>query len=67
MPVHLSAWQQGATAASLGMLSADCPYNADEYDFVTWHNGWSFKRYLIAKGLQPYEMQRTIYANDEDF
>ena len=54
LPLQLSAWQQGSNAAKVGMLSADCPYTPDNYDFVVWHNGWSFTRYQRARLESPF-------------
>lgn len=66
MPLHLSAWQEGADAAKAGKASTDCPYDPGDYNFVTWHNGWCFKMHLMARNL-AFKTQPTPFENDEDF
>lgn len=52
-----SCWQEGATAGRAGKQSKDCPFRAQNYDFVTWHNGWAMARHEMAKAepQQDYE------------
>lgn len=63
LPLQLSAWQQGSDAGKAGLQSIDCPYTPDNYDFVVWHNGWSFTRHLRARDLARFE---TPFKDDEE-
>lgn len=46
-PVFLSCWDEGAQAARNRKPVTSCPYGPESYDFVTWHNGWSFAKYRM--------------------
>lgn len=43
-----SVWNEGAAAARSGLLSSDCPYTPADYNFVVWHNGWSYALHMVA-------------------
>jgi hypothetical protein len=47
--LQMSVWNQGAQAAREGKPATANPINPLRYEFVSWHNGWSFATHLIAK------------------
>lgn len=45
----LSCWDEGSKAARSNLMPDDCPYNPDQYDWVTWMNGWIATYHAMQK------------------